>query len=48
MKVSTMETTVASGMSRATQLSRSCEGCDFGDNNTYNRDSYLDEADMNS
>jgi hypothetical protein len=47
MKVSTTETIVASRMSHATQHSLNCEGCNFMDS-TYNKDSYLDEADMNS
>ncbi len=43
----TKETIVASKLSHAGQQSRSREDRDFRDN-TYNNDSYLDEADMNS
>jgi hypothetical protein len=42
-----METIVASFQSHAGQTSLSRKHRDFSDN-TYNRDSYLDEADMNS
>ena len=48
MKASPMkDTTVISRFSHATKSSLSREGCNFRDN-TYNRNSYLDEADMNS
>jgi hypothetical protein len=48
MKASTTtDMIVASGSGHATQLSLSCPTGDFRDN-TYNKDSYLDEADMNS
>jgi hypothetical protein len=43
-----MDTIVASRSSHAPHHARSREDYNFGDNNTYNRDSYLDEADMNS
>jgi hypothetical protein len=42
-----MDTIVASGLSCATQGSVERRDGDFRDN-TYNRYSYLDEADMNS
>jgi hypothetical protein len=47
MKVSTMETTVVSHFGHATQRSLGRELSNFRDN-TYNRDSTLHEADMNS
>jgi hypothetical protein len=47
MKVSTTETTVASRFSHITQRSLDRDVCDFR-GNTYNRDSTLHEADMNS
>jgi hypothetical protein len=48
MKVSpTKATTVTSRFSHATKSSLRREDCNFRDN-TYNRNSYLDEADMNS
>jgi hypothetical protein len=47
MKVSTTEKIVASRISHATQHSLEREDRNFRDN-TYNRNSYLDEADMNS
>lgn len=43
----TTDMIVASRISHATQISLRREDRDFGDN-TYNTDSYLDEADMNS
>ncbi len=49
MKVSiAMVKIVASRSSHAPHDNLSREDGDFGDNNTYNTDSYLDEADMNS
>jgi hypothetical protein len=49
MKASiTMDTIVASGFGHAPQHRLRREDRDFRDNNTYNTDSYLDEADMNS
>ena len=47
MKVSMTETIVASRIRHATQHSLSRERRDFRDN-TYTKNSYLDEADMNS
>ena len=47
MKVSTTETIVVSQYSHATQPTWSYRYCNSTDN-TYNRYSYLDEADMNS
>jgi len=47
MKVSTTETTVASRFSRAAKSSLNREVRNFR-GNTYNRDSTLHEADMNS
>ena len=42
-----METIVASKAGHVHQECRICEGCKFG-RTTYNRDSYVYEADMNS
>jgi hypothetical protein len=47
MKVSTTETTVVSHLSHAAKSSLGREACDFR-GNTYNKDSTLHEADMNS
>jgi hypothetical protein len=47
MKVSTTETIVVSQFRHATQTTASYRLCNFADN-TYNKDSTLDEADMNS
>jgi ubiquitin C-terminal hydrolase len=47
MKGSTTEMTVANRFSHATQSSLKCDVCNFR-GNTYNRDSTLHEADMNS
>ncbi len=48
MRGSTMtDMIVVSEFSHATKLSLRREDCDFGDN-TYNKYSYLDEADMSS
>jgi hypothetical protein len=47
MKALTMEKTVANRFGRAACSSLDCVVCNFRDN-TYNRDSTLHEADMNS
>jgi hypothetical protein len=47
MKASTTETTVASRFSHTEQRSLGCEVRNFR-GNTYNKDSTLHEADMNS
>jgi hypothetical protein len=47
MKVSTMETIVASRLSHAPQHLLDCDVCKFSES-TYNRDSCNDEAAMNS
>ncbi len=47
MKVSTTEMTVASSFSRATKPSARFHTGDLAEN-TYNKNSFLDEADMNS
>jgi hypothetical protein len=46
MRASTTETIVASGFGHAPLHFLEREDCGFRDN--YNKDSYLDEADMNS